>query len=332
MARATTPGRTQAAKATTSKASKKRANDRAALTASQVDEFESVGPPAKYTWEALRKAVGEASPEEQKTFAEAASVAELVKEGATVRSERLLTDGRRWLGQLWPYWSKLSAREKSQVVGFSDGRLRVTLSHFLTLLRALQTINKAPNHAAEHAKTVAEADARYRRGQWLRVQLVTALTESMRGNEAMLAALSAANTKATDAKQLARSLRNIVALAKSAIATESALAAQLRADGVTDEYLDRLVAVADQLEVDAEGGGVAGERPVSQTEIDRLDGLCIAAMRRMLRVFRVHQKVDPRVPTLVPIATRSVFKPKSLGNGSEEPEEGEDGESGEQKG
>jgi hypothetical protein len=106
-------------------------------------------------------------------------------------------------------------------------------------------------------------------------------------------------------------LRDLVAVARSTLASDRALAEALRGDGIDEAYLSLVEQHAAELEADASDRGVAGEAPVSQREIDRLDGLCLAAMRRMRRVFALQRVVDPRVPTLVAIATRSVFRRKT---------------------
>lgn len=276
-------------------------------SAKSAEPTDVVGPPPKYTWEALRKHIGDPTDEERRIFAEPIAVAELVRDGASVRSERILTDGLRWLGLLWVYWSKLTPEEKQRVRGFSDGRLRVSLAHFLALRQALERNRAVASRAASHARAVAEAEERYRRGQWTRRQLTVALGESFSGHPALAAALAAADAKAKDAKQLSKTLRDLVAIGRSALASDPVLAEALRADGVDDAYLSSIEQLSADLEVDAGDRGVAGEAPVSQSEIDRLDGLCLAAMRRMRRVFALHKKVDPRVPALAAIATRTVF-------------------------
>jgi hypothetical protein len=267
--------------------------------------------PPKYTWERLHKLIGDPTEQERRIFAENIAATELVKAGASVRSERILTDGLRWLGQLWMYWSKLTQQEKERVKGFSDGRLRVTLGHFLALRQAVERNQAAPSRVASHAKAVAEAEARMRYGKLLRRQLRVALEESSRGRPSLVASLRAVDVKTQDAKQLSKALRDLVAVGRSVLASERALAEALRTDGIDEAYLSSIEQHAAALEADAGDRGVLAETPVPQSEIDRLDGLCIAAMRRMRRVFSLQKNVDPRVPTLAAIATRSVFVRKA---------------------
>jgi hypothetical protein len=282
-----------------------RAKKAPGVTAAEVAA--SSGEPARYTWVELKKRIGEPSAEELEVYAVHVPDEELVKAGATVKSQRLLTDGRRWLGQLWPYWSKLSADDKQNILGFSDARLRVTLAHFLALDSAIRSNESAPNVAIDHARVVAEADARYRKGQREREAFAAALRGAVTSDASIAAQLAAANTPATNASDLAATLRNLAALALAAVGPTSNAARALRADGFTDARIEALSTLAGELDRDASRGGAGGARPVSQAEIDRLDGVCIAHMQHIRSVFRTAKKSDPRVPTLQAIATRSVF-------------------------
>jgi hypothetical protein len=66
--------------------------------------------------------------------------AELVATGAKLRSERILTDLRTWIGLLVDWWSKLSPKARAVFVGFSDARLRVVVHHAFAL-RDLADLN-----------------------------------------------------------------------------------------------------------------------------------------------------------------------------------------------
>ncbi len=272
--------------------------------------------PARYTWEQLAAKIAAPSEAEAKAFAVTVSTAELTKQGATVRSERILTDGRRWLGQIYPYWSKLTPVEKTDFIGFSDARLRVLFAQFVALKEAVAKNSAAPSHAADFAKVVAQAEATYKRGQLVRARIVRALTQAALSDPSLKAQVDAANTAAQDAAQLAKTLRAVIDVARGAVA-HTLTGVQLTHDGLSPARLDELSKLVVELESAAGIGGKAGGKPVSQSEVDRLDGICLLAMQSVRSVFAAAQEEDPRVPTLVPLATRSVFG-LSSGHGTDE--------------
>jgi hypothetical protein len=270
--------------------------------------------PARYTWEQLAAKIGDASEQEFEDFSVNVSTADLVKQGATVRSERILTDGLRWIGQIYQFWSKLKPAERAEFIGFSDARMRVLFARLRALKSAVARNAAAPNHAAALAKAVREAEETYRRGQRSRRRLVSALVQAAQSDASLAAQVAAANQPASDAAQLAKTLRALADVARAATASRAvATHGQLQRDGVTDAWLDQLVALAAALEAAAGTGGKASEKPIPQSEIDRLDGVCLLVLQDVRRVFAAAQEEDPRVPTLVPLATRSVFGMSSGG-------------------
>ncbi|HRI50071.1 MAG TPA: hypothetical protein PLW65_07790, partial [Pseudomonadota bacterium] len=46
---------------------------------------------------------------------------------------------------------------------------------------------------------------------------------------------------------------------------------------------------------------------VSQVQLDRQDGLCLLLLDRLMRAFERGHDLDPTIPRLLPLATRSVI-------------------------
>ncbi len=115
---------------------------------------------ARYTWEEIRARVRAADAKTLARYPVAATLAELIKEGAALRSERILTDLRLWLDDIVAWWSKLTPEERAATVGFSDARLQVVTHHAFALIGLVRRASKShakSDHAA--AADTAASDA-----------------------------------------------------------------------------------------------------------------------------------------------------------------------------
>ena len=262
--------------------------------------------PARYSWKQLAKKIQPASKQELEQFAINVPVASLVELGATVRSERILTDGLRWLGQIVAFWTKLDKEGREAFVGFSDQRLRVLSSMLLALKSAVERNSAAPNLELDHAAAVSRADAAYKRGQRLRALTVRALEQAASSEASLAPQIVEANTSAQSPVELIKTLRSLATLVKKSLANES-LRAQLEADGVHSGLVKRLTDIAAELKNGVDSNGAHGSKPVPQSEIDQLDGECLLTMKLVRAVFAEAKLSDPRVPTLTPLSTRSAL-------------------------
>lgn len=262
--------------------------------------------PARYSWTQLAKKIQPASKQELEQFAIKVPVASLVELGATVRSERILTDGLRWLGQIVLFWTKLDNEGREAFVGFSDQRLRVLYSRLLALKSAVERNSAAPDLEVDHVAAVSRADAAYKRGQRLRAITVRALEQAASSEASLAPQIVEANTSAQTPVELIKTLRSLATLVKKSLANES-IRAQLEADGVHSGLVKRLSDIAAEIERGADSKGAHGSKPVPQSEIDRLDGECLLTMKHVRAVFAEAKLSDPRVPTLTPLSTRSAL-------------------------
>ena len=106
-------------------------------------------PVARYTWEEIRARVPAADAKTLARYPVAATLAELIKESAALRSERILTDLRLWLGDIVAWWSKLTPEERAATVGFSDARLQVVTHHAFALIGLVRRASKSQTNRGE---------------------------------------------------------------------------------------------------------------------------------------------------------------------------------------
>ena len=59
---------------------------------------------------------------------------------------------------------------------------------------------------------------------------------------------------------------------------------------------------------------------VSQVQLDRQDGLCLLLLERLMRAFERGHDLDPTIPRLVPLSTRSVIGRAGSGHKSAPPD------------
>ena len=116
-------------------------------------------PVARYTWEEIRARVPAADAKTLARYPVAATPNELIKEGATLRSERILTDLRLWLGDIVAWWSKLTPEERAATVGFSDARLQVVTHHAFALIGLVRRASKSHAKSDHAAADTAASDA-----------------------------------------------------------------------------------------------------------------------------------------------------------------------------
>lgn len=295
--------------------------------AAPVDEDASGPAKPRYTWEQIRAKVKPATPEELEIYRVRVPQAELVARGAQLRSERILTDLRTWIGQLVDWWSKVPAAQRVEMVGFSDARLRVLTHHAFVLQDLVARANEPQKARIDYAGAVARNDAAYRKAQHTRQVLRKVLDGAGAAEEGWAAQVAAADVAASTSATLPKTLKNLLDLAAKALAANRAVGAMLRADGLNEAALARFTAVYAALQESHEQTrGTAATGEVTQSNLDLQDGICLHQMVHLRGVLSELRSEDPSVPPLVPRATRGVIGPRSraeadgnLGEGEAKP-------------
>lgn len=309
--RTSPPAMTQPRKSTVRTDARSTASRAAAATdvapAPDVPTDASAEPVARYTWEEIRSRVAPADAALLASFPVAATPSELSAEGALIRSERILTDLRLWLGDILDWWTKLPAQERSSFVGFSDARLRVVAHHGFTLL---DLVGRAGNGGAksDHAAAVAVADTAYAAAQRVRGRLRALLDQAALAAVGFAESVTAADAPASDAAALDQTLGALIALARKTLKQGGPVAGVLAADGLTPAALDGYAKAQKALRDSHEKiRGAAGAGPVTQSALDQQDGLVLLHMGALRATFRALHADDRRAPLLVARSTSGYF-------------------------
>lgn len=262
---------------------------------------------ARYTWAQLRATVKPPSDEALALYELRAPRSELVTRGAQLRSERVLTDLRLWLGQILDWWRRLPAKRRAEVALFSEDRLRVVAHHAFALYDLVERAGARNKARIDHAEAVAKADKAFRDAQRARQVLRVALDQAAEADAGFGATVETADAPASDAQKLQRTLGSLIDLARRELEKRSDVGRVLAADGAAAALTRGDAALKALKETHEATRGAAPKGPVTQTELDALDGVCLTYMAHLRTAFRELKEDDPSAPTLVPRATRSVF-------------------------
>ncbi len=237
---------------------------------------------------------------------------DLIERGARIRSEKILTDLVRFGGIAAEFWGKATPAQKRHLLGFSEGFLRVTVHAGKRLVEMVEQRGAtAGNREANRAAAIAAAEQSYAEGMDERERLATALDGVIDYEPSLEARLAAARGRVTDAASLANSLGALVRLAQDILQEpQSRVALQLVDGGVTAQELAAIESLAARVKSTSEqASGARMQGTVSQADLDYQDGVCLAYMDRLMKIFnRAHER-DPSIPQLVPIAARRMLSP-----------------------
>lgn len=227
-------------------------------------------------------------------------------EGARISSDRILTDALRWSGQLIDFTTSAPADLQREVRGFSLGLLRVFVAEGHRLYEMNQRFQAAKSVRKAGARIdQAAATSSRKLAQAYRRQLVVTIKSAAQQDGAILRSVA----EAQGALDLSAALHALVALTRTLTAAAASLVGQrLILGGVDDAYLGTIETLATQA---ADNGtritGPKKSTPVSQGELDVQDGICLALMDQLLLLFDAAHAINPKIPALIPIATRLYF-------------------------
>jgi hypothetical protein len=260
-----------------------------------------------HSWNDLAAAVGPASSDDLAAYSITVPADQLTELGTHIRSERILTDARRWSSQLVDFEDRPA---HPPVVGYTTGMLRVLVRECITLRGMLDTSRtEAGARDLAAAGNSAAAAAIYNRALTDIDTLEAALHSAARGDVARDAVIDAARGKVGSYPEAAATLRGLVKLATSWLAdAKSPVAKRLDAGGLDDAMLAQMDETADGVE--GLGEIATGPRPsgqIPQASIDHQDGVVLTHMRLLMNVFDAAHAKDATVPRLVPVSTRRIL-------------------------
>lgn len=267
---------------------------------------------ATVTWEDLTARIGAPSAGDVDLYAVDDPVDELIGRGRQIRSSKILTDFKRWAGQVADDVARKGPTLK--IKGFSVGLLRVAVADG-TKLRAMLESQDAGTRSqgiAQGSEGIAATTA-FDRGTTARDELAAALRTAYKSDKAALKRVDVAYGSAKDAPSLASALLALVKVARGELGQKASKPAARLADGGVDEaYLAGLESLAAEIKTTGEKAkGPRTGHTVTQADLDTQDGVCLVHMERFRELFGPAHDSDPRVPHLVPIATRSFFSRKA---------------------
>jgi hypothetical protein len=272
---------------------------------------------ARFNWPDVTRRIGAPSNDDIGLYAVRETPTDLVERGRQIRSEKILTDYLRWLGQIADDLAHAGASKT--IPGFSLGMLRVAASDGQRLRNVTQELETSSgSRAAEDASTSGDAKAQFELGLGRRDALRAALrvaAENAAGRDKVAVAYGTAK----NATKLKTALNALVAIARSWMKSGGNAAERLEAGGVTSALLaetERLARTIQDTGDRASGARTTSE--VSQRDLDIQDGICLVHMEHLIEMFGVAYASNPTVPHLVPIATRSYFGHRSAKAGDDQ--------------
>ena len=263
-----------------------------------------------HTLPELVNQLGEATEEEVARYIEGKTDAELIDEGADVGTTRIDTDAARLYGLASDFFKKATPEQRTAVMGISPTYLRVGAWAALQGSLQYEALGKHKRKGGgEREQLTIAADKSRERALARRKVLRAGLTSLAAGNASLVARIDHANGTATDASTLAEALETLADVGQSMLDKPSkAMKARLADSGLTKELLaaDRALA-AEVRKTGAAARGVLAGGDVTQTTVDRWDGINLFLLGNLIDVFEAGHADDPKVPRLVPIALRRYF-------------------------
>lgn len=265
-----------------------------------------------YTWESVIAVVPAPTSKQSALYAIQTDPADLIESGTRIRSGKILTDLVRWAGQVAEFLPKATKPQRKMLLGFSDGFFSVLVHEGVKLRDMVEARGgNVDDRETKRAGLISAAAQSFADGQDERDRLANALAGLSHIDSTVKERLDMAVGRAGDAEELSRSLHALVELARALRADPASLTAQQLDDGgVDDAELKSIDLLADEVKTNAaKAEGARAQGVVTQADLDLQDGICLAHMDRLRKIFNGAHDRDPAVPHLVPIATRRIFAP-----------------------
>lgn len=265
-----------------------------------------------YTWENLLAVVPEPTDEQRALYAVLTDPDDLIESGTRIRSEKILTDLVHWGGQVAEFMPKATPAQKKLLLGYSEAFFRVAVHDGAKLRTMLASRGgNVDDRETKRAGLISAAAKSFAEGLDERDRLSNALVGLCAYDATLRERLDMAKGTVGDAAALTRALRALVELGRSLLADPKSTVAQQLAEGGVDEAELKLIeGVADEVsDSAANADGARAQGAVTQADLDLQDGICLAHMERLRKIFNGAHDRDPVVPNLVANATRRIFAP-----------------------
>jgi hypothetical protein len=268
---------------------------------------ESADGTVEYTLAGLLARYGRAESERVTAYTAAEDMAPFTRDGERISTARIVRDGARLLGQTGTFLTTATSAQREEVVMIDANFVTVAVTALADADEAQRELDTRKTAAASAQRmgqkrgATALGKAKGRR-ETLRQALLTAAGADPQWKAKVEDAVGTAET----ADEVADSIERQVKVGR-------ALAAWVKSRGVacplTDGYFDKALKVA----ADARATGATAEAPrvregVRQGEVNRLDGVCLWFLKRLVDTFDAGHESDPTIPRLPVLSLRSVLR------------------------
>ena len=259
-----------------------------------------------YTLVALVAHYGRATPSQVVAYTGAAEIAKLVSEGARISTARIVRDGARIVGQAGTLLAGASPTQREELVTLDEDFLRVTVTALADVDEAQRQLDAAKTEAATVRHTSQQrGEAAMHKARKRRETLDQALLNITGGDADWKKQITEATGSAETPDEVADSILRQVKVGRELVAwaKKRGVACML-----TESYFEKTLVIGEE----ARALGVEGESPtvregVRQGEVNRLGGVCLWLIRRVVSTFDAAHDADPTIPQLPVLSLRSVF-------------------------
>ncbi|MFO0588743.1 MAG: hypothetical protein U0441_14430 [Polyangiaceae bacterium] len=271
-----------------------------------------------YTLPNLVKKLGPSKKEEVDHYIEGLDKDELTYEGSRVSTERIDTDAARLYGRAADFLKSATEEQQDALMGVSPDYVRVGVWAALQGSQAFEALQKTKRSTGGTKEQLAIAAEKVRvQAMARRKALRSGLEALAAGDRALLARIDHANGTAKEPKTLAEALSALADIGESLLHKPSpSLTVRLKNARLTKEMLEKDRALASKArEVGEEAEGVVGSDgdQVTQSNVDRWDGINLFLLGNLIRVFEAGHAQDPEIPRLSPITLFNYFSRRNTG-------------------
>lgn len=272
---------------------------------------ESADETTEYTLAGLIARHGRVESARVAVYTAAEDMAPFTREGERTSTARIVRDGVRIVGQAGTFLVAATSAQREEVVMID--------ATFLTLaVTALADADDAQGDLDARKTAAATAQSLNQKRGATVLRKAKARRETLR--QALLTAAGADpqwKAKVEEAVGAAETADEVADSIERQVKVGRALAEEVKSRGVTcpltEGYFDKVLKVA----ADARATGAAAEAPrvregVRQGEVNRLDGVCLWFLKRLVDTFDAGHESDPTVPRLPVLSLRSVLQRGTL--------------------
>lgn len=270
----------------------------------------------------LLSRVAKSNPKILEGLLEGTSNEDLIAEGASIATARIVTDGVRLYGQASDFLEGASPGQKKQLRGFSPALLAAAVHH-LDALRKLEseTADTSKDHATSRLVVDEEVRGIVVAAIALRDQAFDALSAGAGGNTKLITEVEEAFGVADPPEKLAKGLEAMSKLLTRWLASkDGGLGTRLEVASLDKTYATELSEMAHAVRTSTAAAAKRTSPRAMQAALDREDGVQILLLGQIIRAFEGAHGRDATIPRLVPISTRRLFR-RSGKKKAEAPEE-----------